>query len=876
MAKSLVIVESPAKAKTISKYLGKNYIVKSSVGHIRDLPTSGSGTKPNSSGKTSTAGLSEEDKAADKFKKAQNQLIRRMAIDPSNKWEASYEILPGKEKVLKDLKKSAEEVDTIYLATDLDREGEAIAWHLQEAIGGERSRYKRVTFSEITKNAIKEAFDKPGDLNLNRVNAQQARRFLDRVVGFMVSPLLWAKVARGLSAGRVQSVAVRLIRDREQEIRIFKPEEYWKIHAHFNPQKSFKAELVKYRAKPFQSGSKAETDKALDFLTTAQYKVSKKEEKPTSSKPSAPFKTSTLQQAASTRLSFGVKKTMVLAQRLYEAGFITYMRTDSTNISDEALTSCRDYIDKTYGSKYLPENANAYSNKKGAQEAHEAIRPSDIAVTPKSIEDQLEKDQIRLYQLIWSQFIACQMTPATFDTTTLIVSAGDYDFKVRGKVRRFDGWQRILYPIIKKGDEDLSLPDIAVNDVVTLEKIIPKQHFTMPLPRFTEAALVGELENQGIGRPSTYAAIISTIQDRGYVRVEHRKFYLEKMGDIVTDRLVENFSDLMDFGFTANMEGHLDDIANGKSHWHNVLDDFYKKFVAKLEQANGHMRTCEPTETSIACPKCQRHMCIRTARSGVFLSCSGYVLNPKERCKATINLVNEDDFVNDQQDDEADAREILHKRRCKICDYTMDSYLVDEGRKLHVCSKNPDCNGFEIEQGKFKIKGYEGPVINCDKCDKEMQLKTGRFGKYFSCNDYPTCKNTRKLLKNGEAAPPRSDPIPMPELPCEKSDGHFVLRDGAAGIFLASNNFPKSRETRNPLVEDLIRHKSELDPKYWYLTEAIPTDPDGNKSKIKFSRKEKTHYIMSEKEGKPTGWSLLWENNRWVEQVISKATKKGT
>jgi len=879
MTKALVIVESPAKAKTINKYLGKNYVVKSSVGHVRDLPVSGSAaskTTTKSKAATKTAKKKTKKTSLQKKKEAQAKLTARMGIDPTNNWEAHYAILPGKEKVLNDLKTAAEKADIVYLATDLDREGEAIAWHLAEAIGGEKERFKRVTFTEITKKAIQEAFKSPSEINMNMVNSQQARRFLDRVVGYLLSPLLWSKVARGLSAGRVQSVAVRLISGREKEIHAFKPEEYWEIYTDLNtPKGVVRAQCSKHNGQGFRPSNKADTDKAVTVLESKPYHLAKREDKPTKSKPSAPYITSTLQQAASVKLSFGVKKTMILAQQLYEAGHITYMRTDSTNLSKEAVEDCRAFIKEQHGDKYLPESPVTYSSKKGAQEAHEAIRPSNMRLLPKELEDNFEKDAVRLYDLIWRQFVACQMTPAQFDSTVLIFNCEGYELRARGRVLKFEGFMKVQPPVKKKGDEDLTLPDLKEGDDISMKKVDPSQHFTKPPPRFTEASLVRELEKKGIGRPSTYASIITTIQDRGYVRVDKRRFQSLKMGDIVTDRLTESFGELMNYDFTANMEAELDKIASGEIKWKNLLNGFYSEFTEKIESASENMRGNDPTPTNVECPACSREMAIRTARTGVFMSCSGYALPPKERCKETINLVAGEEAVSIiEDDDEGDLAEVQSKRRCDKCDTAMDSYLIDEERKLHVCGSNPDCDGFFVEEGKFKIKGYEGPIIQCDKCGADMQLRTGRFGKYFACTKAPDCKNTRKLLRNGEAAPPRCDPVPMPELPCEKSDGFFILRDGAAGIFLASNQFPKSRETRKPLVEDLVRHKDEIDPKYQHLTEAPAIDPEGNPSIIRYTRKTKEHYVMTEKDNKATGWSAHFEEGDWIVKITQKGKSK--
>lgn len=881
MSRSLVIVESPAKAKTINKYLGNDYIVKSSVGHVRDLPVSGSGkpVDPKERAKQAaiTRKMAPEKKEAYKKAKSKKALIARMGIDPESGWSANYQILPGKEKVVKELVKLAKDADTIYLATDLDREGEAIAWHLREVIGGGDDRFKRVVFNEITESAITDAFEKPGELDLSRVHAQQARRFLDRVVGFMVSPLLWAKVARGLSAGRVQSVAVKLVVEREREIRAFIPEEYWELKAQTETAKSeaLELEVVKQAGEKYRPNSQEGSDSAVAKLENATYTVSKRESRPTKSKSSAPFITSTLQQAASTRLGYGVKKTMMMAQRLYEAGYITYMRTDSTNLSKDAVEQLREHIQTEYGKKYLTPEPMVYGSKEGAQEAHEAIRPSDVKVSSTQLQ-KMERDAERLYELIWRQFVACQMTPAEYLSTSLTITADEFELKIRGRVLKFDGYTRVQQPMSKKGSEDTVLPDVNEGDVLNLKQLDPTQHFTKPIARFTEASLVKELEARGIGRPSTYAAIIGTIQDRGYVRVEKRRFFAEKMGDIVTSRLDESFDDLMDYSFTAGMEAKLDKVADGKVGWTDVLDEFYKGFTQKLEVAgavDSGMRTNDPTETDIACPKCGRNMQIRTGSTGVFLGCSGYGLPPKERCKSTINLISGEEVVDLEDDEDADVNVLRSKRRCSKCSTAMENYLIDEKRKLHICGNNPDCEGFEIEDGEFKIKGYDGPIVECDKCTQDMQLKSGRFGKYMGCTN-EECKNTRKLLRNGEVAPPKVDPIDMPHLICEKTEDHFVLRDGAAGIFLAASQFPKHRETRAPFVEEVLTVKDQLDEKYRFLADAPVEDPAGTKTQIRYSRKTKEQYVMSEIDKKATGWQAHYDGGKWAESSPLKSAKK--
>ncbi|GAA6173039.1 type I DNA topoisomerase [Colwellia sp. KU-HH00111] len=879
MAKSLVIVESPAKAKTINKYLGKDFIVKSSVGHVRDLPHSSTGKKVAAKSPAEVRKMSPDAKAKYKAKRDKQALVNRMGIDPEKNWAANYQVLPGKEKVVTELQKLADKADTVYLATDLDREGEAIAWHLKELIGGEDDKFRRVVFNEITESSIQQAFATPGELSMPGVNAQQARRFLDRVVGFMVSPLLWKKVARGLSAGRVQSVAVKLVVEKEREIKAFVPKEFWDISAdtHASSGEALTLDVTHHKGKTFKPTTKDEADAALAVLNPANYLVSKREDKPSKSTPSAPFITSTLQQAASTKLGYGVKRTMGLAQRLYEAGHITYMRTDSTNLSKDAVEMCRTYISKSFGENYLPEQPKTYGSKAGAQEAHEAIRPSNVNLE-SAFMDGIDADAKKLYDLIWRQFVACQMTAARYTVSTLTIGAADFDLKAKGRVMQFDGWTRV-HPQLTKGD-DKHLPDLAVGETLTLDNLAAAQHFTKPPARFGEASLVKELEKRSIGRPSTYASIISTIQDRGYVRLDKKRFYAEKMGEIVTDSLSMSFEKLMSYDFTANMEQELDAIAQGELDWKGVLDEFYKNFSKKLALANkdvddGGMRNNSPVLTDIDCPTCNRKMGIRTASTGVFLGCSGYALPPKERCTTTMNLTPGEEAVSVlAEDQETEALRAMH--RCQKCNTAMDSYLIDETRKLHVCGNNPVCDGIEVEQGTFKIKGYDGPVLECDRCQADMELKSGRFGKYFDCTN-DECKNTRKLLANGEAAPPKEDPVQLPELACEKSDAHFVLRDGAAGIFLAANTFPRSRETRAPKVAELKRFRERISPKFYYLADAPEQDNKGNLAVVRYSRKTKEQYVMSEVEGKATGWTAKYIDGNWVEDIPKpkkKAVKK--
>jgi DNA topoisomerase-1 len=877
MARSLVIVESPAKAKTINRYLGKDFIVKSSVGHIRDLPVGAKAVDPKARAKEAqkTKALSPEKKAAYKKKRSREQLVRRMGVNPDKQWSAEYEILPGKEKVVEELRRLAENAPEVYLATDMDREGEAIAWHLRETIGGDESRYRRVVFNEITRKAIQGAFSDPGEIDMDRVHAQQARRFLDRVVGFELSPLLWSKVARGLSAGRVQSVAVRLIVEREREIRAFIPEEYWDLNADLARQgceDALRFEVTKQNGENFRPQDGTTTHAALELMAAQTFVVKKRDDRPTKTKPNAPFITSTLQQAASTRMGFSVKKTMTMAQRLYEAGYITYMRTDSTNLSADSVEGCREYIEKNFGPDYLPETVKKYSSKDDAQDAHEAIRPSNVGTKPEHI-DGVDPDAIRLYELIRNQFIACQMTEARYLSTNIKVAGGEFELSIRGRILQFDGYTKVMAPMSRK-DEDSTLPDLYEGEVLNHKDSEAIQHFTKPTPRFGEASLVKELEKQGIGRPSTYASIISTIQDRGYVTLTNRRFYAEKIGELVTDRLVENFENLMDYSFTANMEQELDKVARGQAQWDQVLDQFYEDFSQKLVGAqdpeNG-MRANTPTDTDIECPVCERHMQIRNGSTGVFLGCSGYALKPKERCTKTVNLIPGEEAVDVDKDEEGESKLLRRLRKCEKCNSAMLSHLVDETRKMHVCSNNPDCNNFAIEFGTFKIKGYDGPLLECDKCGNEMQLKSGRFGKYFGCVE---CKNTRKLLRSGEPAPPKADPVAMPELQCEKVEDHYLLRDGASGIFLAASQFPKNRETRAPKVIEIKPHANELDPKFRYLLDAPEFDPKGNPAIIRYSRKTKEQYVQSEIEGKASGWRAFYVEPKWIEEGAPAAKKK--
>ena len=872
MTKSLVIVESPAKAKTISKYLGSDYIVESSVGHIRDLPKKAS---PNSKRSSIPKDVSPEEKIRLKAINDRNRLIRRMGIDPDNGWTADWQIIPEKEKVIKSLRKAAKGVDHIYLATDLDREGEAIAWHLKEALGPNKYEYSRVRFNQITKSAIIDSFEDPKEIDLDLVKAYRARRFLDKVIGFELSPLLWKKIARGLSAGRVQSVALRVLDERERLIQEFIPEEFWEVSMTL-----IKDELIipfSLNRKKSQPLLKEEEARNIhELIQNSVLKIDEIIQKPVKVKPRAPFITSTLQQAASTKLSFTVKRTMRVAQKLYEAGHITYMRTDAPSLSKESIQDARNFIGERVGEKYLTNAPRIYSSTENAQEAHEAIRPTNAYMTADDLMNQTEEEK-RLYQLIWQQYIASQMPDAEYLSTSAKINIEEYAFSAKGREVVFDGYTKISQPI-KSDDEDI-LPPLNEGESLNLNEIKLDQKFTKPPSRYSEAALVKELEKKGIGRPSTYANIISTIQDRGYVEIQNRRFFVKKIGHIVAERLIESFDDIMDYEFTANLENNLDKVAQGELDWKNVLDDFYSAFQKDLVSASmedGGMRSNKPTTTNLVCPDCSSpNMVIRNSSNGVFLGCSAYENTGDDKCKKTLNLVSGDEAIS--VDDNEEAENLLIKKRCPKCETSMDNYLIDETRKLHVCGKSPDCDGYEIEEGQFKIKGYDGPTLECHKCGSEMQLKTGRFGKYFGClND--NCGTTRALQRNGEPKPITMEPIELPDLKCIKCEDHYLLRDSMKGLFLAASQYPKNRETRAPKVHEIKNLEEQLisacrflpnKDKHLYLLNAPEKDKDGNQYVVRYNRTDDIHYVASEKDGKKTKWTATYSNGEWTQNLKS-------
>jgi DNA topoisomerase-1 len=698
LGKSLVIVESPAKAKTISKILGKDFEVKASVGHVKDLP------------------------------------VKEMGIDIENDFEPNFLIIPGKEKVIRELKKASKGAAAVYLAPDPDREGEAIAWHIAEEVDGRKKSIFRIRFNEITKDAVREAIRNPGSIDMQKVDAQLARRVLDRLAGYELSPLLWRKVRRGLSAGRVQSVAVRLVVDREREIEAFKPEEYWSINAEFegSSRPQFWARLARYDGRKADIKDSDTAQGAVDGVRNGEFVLTKIERKERKRMPSPPFITSTLQQEAARKLRFTAKKTMTVAQQLYEGvelgeegstGLITYMRTDSIRIAEEARNGAREFIGKTYGSEYIPEKPNVFKSKATAQEAHEAVRPTYLSRGPEDIRQFLSKDQHSLYKLIWNRFIASQMAPARLEQTTFEITCGktacgrETVFRATGTVVKFQGFMALY----TEGTDDLLdeneaiLPNLREGERLKLLQIQPKQHFTQPPPRYSEATLVKALEEKGIGRPSTYAAILSTIQDRKYVHKTDGKFAPTELGAVVNDLLVDRFSELMDVGFTARMEEHLDNVEEGKLEWVKVVRDFYKPFHEKLTEALAIPGKVKPQDipTEELCEKCGKPMVIRWGRHGRFMACSGF-----PECKNTKPL---------------------------------------EGEK----------------QAAQAIETDE----KCPKCGSPMVLKSGRFGKFFACSRYPECKTTKPVATG---------------VKCPQDGGDLVERRSKRGKpFWSCSNYPE-------------------------------------------------------------------------------------
>jgi DNA topoisomerase-1 len=737
MADKLVIVESPAKAKTIQKYLGRGYRVTSSMGHVRDLPKNG------------------------------------LAIDVDHDFAPSYEIT--REKVVSELRAAARGVEAVYLATDPDREGEAIAWHILQAVPlPKKTAVYRVVFQEITRSAVQRAIENPRRIDDNLVDAQQARRVLDRLVGYQLSPLLWDKVKRGLSAGRVQSVAVRLIVEREVDIEAFRAQEYWTIEADLlkrsgqAPRDQFRATLIERDGKRLEKFALTTADEAqavVTALASADYRVERIQRKDKRRSPAPPFTTSTLQQEAARKLGFSSKKTMTLAQRLYEGidvggsdgtvGLITYMRTDSVNVAAEAQSEARQVIGALYGEAFLPERPPVYRTKaKGAQEAHEAIRPTSSARRPDQVTDRLERDMWRLYDLIWKRFMASQMAPAVFDSTTVDVAAVPtgapreplpFVFRATGSVLKFAGFLAVYNISLDEGEEDEDresrLPALSEGEPLDAQLVLPQQHFTEPPPRYTEASLVKEMERLGIGRPSTYASIISTIQDREYVALSEKKLLPTTLGRVVTDLLVKHFSRIVDYEFTSGLEQQLDDIAEGTKRWIPVLHAFYNPFQATLQAAQLEMRNVKREEilTDLLCPKCQQsYLAVRFGKNGEFLACSRY-----------------------RNDDSGEA-----------CDFTSDFHRDGDGN---------------IVLDKAAVPEFSD--VMCHVCGRPMVIKKSRFGPFLGCSGYPECNTTRRLTRDGKPAP-----LPEPTgVQCPKCQtGEMLQRRGKFGRpFYGCSRYPK-------------------------------------------------------------------------------------
>jgi DNA topoisomerase-1 len=752
MAKSLVIVESPTKAKTIGKYLGKNFVVKASLGHVKDLPK------------------------------------KNLSVDVEKNFEPHYEVIEGKKKLIAELKAAAKGMDSIYLAADPDREGEAICYHLQEELNGSKKgpKFFRVMINEITANAVKKAFEKPGSVNLHIVDAQQARRVLDRLVGYKISPLLWDKVRRGLSAGRVQTVALRLIVDREREIRAFIKREYWTIDVQLNAKKPpvLTARFTKKNDEALELADEGTTKSLLDQLDGSKYLVHSVGTKEKKRNPVPPFITSTLQQESSRKLRFSVKRTMMLAQRLYEGvelgaegsvGLITYMRTDSTRVSADALEEVRGLIKDRYGAPFVPAAPNVYKSKKDAQDAHEAIRPSSARRTPDDLAPYLQEDELKLYRLIWMRFVASQMTPAVFDQTTIDVAAkgkdgATYMFRATGSVPKFNGFLDVYKESKDEKDADdeeekNKLPLVTQGEELRFKSIEPEQHFTEPPPRFNEATLVKELESDGVGRPSTYASILSTIQEREYVKKEGGKFAPTELGFVVTDLLLENFKNLFDITYTARMEEELDEIEEGKIDWREAMSEFYERFQKDLEHAERHMTDIKRMEepTGEDCEKCGKPMVIKWGKFGKFIACTGY-----PECSNTRELP--PDPASAEGLTEQDAEEY-----CENCGRVM---VLKKGRfgQFYACSGYPDCKTTKQIGGTQK-KSDVPLDEKCPQCGNNLVLKNGRFGEFTACSTYPKCKYVKQ----------KTIGVPCPNC----SEGEVVERRSKKGkTFFGCNRYP--------------------------------------------------------------------------------------
>jgi len=748
MPKALVIVESPAKAKTINKYLGKDYVVKASLGHIKDLPK------------------------------------RDLAVDVDHDFEPHYEVIEGKKKLIAELKAAAKKVDEIYLAADPDREGEAICYHLQEELQDKKGVTKifRVMFNEITKKAVLKAFETPTQVNKNLVDAQQARRVLDRLVGYKISPLLWDKVRRGLSAGRVQTVALRVIVEREREIRAFLKKEYWTVDADLLARKNpvLVARLIRANEETLELGNQAVTDALVADLEGARYTVKSVGTREKKRNPVAPFITSTLQQESARKLRFSVKRTMILAQRLYEGieigkegavGLITYMRTDSTRVGDDAIGDVRHYIGERYGAGFLPPGPNIYKGKKDAQDAHEAVRPTSMAYSPEVVEKYLAEDEMKLYRLVWNRFVASQMMPALFDQTTIDATAKgkigvEYTFRATGSVPKFDGYLKVYQEGKDQADEEDEelkhrLPAVAEGELLRFKALKPEQHFTEPPPRYNEATLVKRLEFDGVGRPSTYASILSTIQEREYVRKEGGRFTPTELGIIVTGLLLESFDDIFEVKYTARMEEELDEIEEGKLDWRVAMAEFYERFDKDLKHAEEHMTDIKRMEepTGEMCGKCGKPLVLKWGKHGKFIACTGY-----PECTYTREPDSTDVEVAEQGEEEY----------CENCGRPM---VLKKGRfgTFLACSGYPDCKTTKQIGGTQK---KDQPLDEkCPQCQSNLVMKYGRFGEFTACSNYPTCKYVKQ----------KTIGVKCPEC----SEGEIIERRSKKGkTFYGCNRYP--------------------------------------------------------------------------------------
>ncbi len=767
MADKLVIVESPTKARTISRYLGKGYAVKACGGHVRDLPE------------------------------------RDYGVDLEHGFEPTYTVLPRRARTVAGLKKSSAKASVVYLAPDPDREGEAIAWHLKHALGLPDEKVRRAVFHEITRGAVRRAFEQTRSLDMDLVNAQQARRVLDRIVGYELSPLISRKIIRGLSAGRVQSVALRLVCERELEVRAFEPEEYWKITARLRREagaEEFEAEFKKLDGEEVTVSSEGEARELVEKLQPERFRVSRVETRKRTSRPSPPFITSTLQQAAGGRLRLTTAQTMRIAQQLYEGieiagrsdGLITYMRTDSTRVSQQALKAVRGLIEERYGREYLPEKPHFFKSPKRAQAAHEAIRPTDVSRTPDSIAQYLSDEQRKLYELIWRRFVASQTKPALYEVTTVEIEAGPALFGVGGRRTLFDGYTRVMPPT---GEQAKELPLLTEGDVLELLELLPSQHFTQPPPRYSEASLVRELERRGIGRPSTYAPTISTLLRRNYVRRLRRTLHATDLGLVVTKMLVEHFPRELDYDFTRDLEEKLDTIEGGKVDWREIVGEFYRQFSLDLERARTEMKPTygEEFAQGRTCEKCGKEMLARLSRKGdMFLGCSGF-----PECDHTVPL---------SSGEAEEPKETEHK--CPKCGSPMLLKTGRKGRPYLACSAYPECRkimGLDREGKPVEFKPRAGAraavsieealsqsedpargADPCEQCGSAMVLKKSKKGHFLGCSGYPECRGTRPLK-----AP---DPVPTHEC-CEKCARPLVLRWGRYGRFLACSGFPRCKNT---------------------------------------------------------------------------------